>query len=111
MANDINGISGSHVNPSLEQAQSQATRREPERTQSQANPAQPANQTDSVQLTETAAILQRAQSRLSTVPVVDTQKVESVKSAIDSGQYSVDSARVADKMVQLEGLLSGKNQS
>ena len=40
--------------------------------------------------------------RLADVPVVDTAKVNRVKAAVDSGQYSVDADRVADKLVRFE---------
>lgn len=40
--------------------------------------------------------------RLADIPAVDTAKVNRIKAAIDSGQYSVDADRVADKIVRFE---------
>ena len=39
------------------------------------------------------------------MPVVDTERVNEVKKAIDEGTYEVNSARIADKMMKFEGLL------
>lgn len=107
MANDINGISGGHIQPNVEQAKSQASQNDSAHNQpQQAAPQQAAPQTDTVQLTNTAAVLQQAESRLASVPVVDSHKVEAVKSALEKGQYQVNPERVADKMIQLEGMLN-----
>ena len=60
---------------------------------------------DAVSFTETAAKLRDLESTLRTVPVVDTERVDAVKKAVDEGTYKVDHARVADKMMKFEGLL------
>lgn len=61
---------------------------------------------DTVSLTETAAMMQRIQARLEQQPVVDTARVEALKNAIANGTYQIDSGIVADKMMSFEGQLA-----
>ena len=61
-----------------------------------------------VSLTDTAAKLQRLEAKIANQPVVDTQKVENVKKAIADGTFKVDSAKAAEKMAEIESLLSSK---
>ena len=60
---------------------------------------------DQVTLTQSALNLQKVAAAVANAPVVDTQKVESIKLAIDSGTYKVDAGRIADKILQFEKLL------
>ena len=62
-----------------------------------------------VSLTDTAAKLQRVEAQIANQPVVDTQKVESVKKAIADGSFKVDSGRAAEKMAEFESLLASKS--
>lgn len=63
-----------------------------------------------VSLTDTAAKLQRLEAQIANQPVVDSQKVESVKKAIADGSFKIDSNRIADKMADFESLLSSKSE-
>ncbi len=63
-----------------------------------------------VSLTDTAAKLQRLETKIASQPVVDTQKVESVKKAIADGSFKVDSGKAAEKMAEIESLLSSKSE-
>jgi len=65
----------------------------------------PANE---VSLTDTAAKLRQLEAKVASQPVVDTQRVESVKKAIATGSFKIDSGRVADKMAEFESLLASK---
>ncbi len=60
---------------------------------------------DHVTLTQSALNLQKVAAAVANAPVVDTQKVESIKLAINSGTYKVDAGRIADKILQFEKLL------
>ena len=57
---------------------------------------------DSVEITDIAARLRRLESALESQPVVDRAKVEALRVAIAEGRYRVDSAEVADKLLDLE---------
>ena len=61
-----------------------------------------------VRITDTAAKLRQLEATIATQPVVDTQKVESIKKAIADGTYQVNSTRTAEKMAALESLLDSK---
>jgi len=63
-----------------------------------------------VRLTDTAASLQRLEARIASQPVVDAQRVESVKQAIADGSFQVDASRVARKMAEFEGLLADRTE-
>lgn len=60
---------------------------------------------DTVSLTETSAQLRSIESSLASLPVVDTQRVEAIKLAIADGSYEVDSASIADKLIDFEQIL------
>jgi negative regulator of flagellin synthesis FlgM len=70
---------------------------------SQSEQAGVASQTgDHVTLTTSARSLQKLSEAIAQAPVVNADKVASVKQAVNSGSYQVDSRRVADKMLQFE---------
>lgn len=62
---------------------------------------------DTVSLTNTAAQLRSLENSLAELPVVDTQRVESIKQAIADGSYQINAQRVADKLINLEQGLAG----
>ena len=57
-----------------------------------------AEQTD-VKLSSRAAQLQALESQLAAIPLVDRAKVDSIKEAIASGQYTVNADNVAQGLV------------
>jgi len=59
-------------------------------------------QTDSVSLTDTAARLKELEMGLASQPVVDPQRVQTVKNAINDGTFEVDPDSVAEKMIEFE---------
>jgi len=70
---------------------------------SQSDQASVASQTgDHVTLTTSARSLQKLSEAIAQAPVVNADKVASVKQAVNNGTYQVDSGRVADKMLQFE---------
>jgi negative regulator of flagellin synthesis FlgM len=70
---------------------------------SQSEPAAVASQTgDHVTLTTSARSLQKLSEAIAQAPVVNADKVASVKQAVNGGTYQVDSGRVTDKLLQFE---------
>jgi negative regulator of flagellin synthesis FlgM len=57
---------------------------------------------DQVTLTGSAITLQKLGEAVANAPVVNTQKVATVKTSVQNGTYKVDAGRVADKMIQFE---------
>jgi len=63
---------------------------------------------DSVSLTDQAEKIQALESSVASQPVVDTKRVEAIRSAILDGSYTIDSNKTADKMADFERLLDNK---
>ena len=57
---------------------------------------------DQLTLTSSARSLQKIEDAIAQAPVVNSSKVAAVKQAISSGTYQVNSASVADKLLQFE---------
>lgn len=60
---------------------------------------------DQVTLTGSARTLQKLSAALANAPVVDAAKVATIKQAVQNGSYSVDTGRVADKLLQYDSSL------
>lgn len=56
-------------------------------------------------ITSSAVHLQAAERRLKDVPVVDQERVERIRAAIQNGEYKIDPAKIADKILKLETAL------
>lgn len=61
--------------------------------------------TDSVTLTPTAQHLNELEQTLSTLPVIDAEKVAAIREAVDTGTYFVDAEVVAEKLLSFENAL------
>ncbi|GMQ89057.1 MAG: hypothetical protein BMS9Abin09_0503 [Gammaproteobacteria bacterium] len=64
------------------------------------------NSSDRVSLTGEARQLQDLEARLASEPVVDSQRVEAVRSAVENGTYTVNPERIAEKLMSLEEALT-----
>ncbi len=58
--------------------------------------------TDHVDLTSTAQKLIELENGMKDVPVVDQQKVDSIKHAIADGSYNVNAESIASKLIEIE---------
>lgn len=64
---------------------------------------------ESVTLSPLSSQLQSLEAKVSSSEVFDAEKVESIKSAIASGQFKVDSEKVADGLIEsVKSLLSSQ---
>ena len=57
---------------------------------------------DTVSITDTAANLQKINQTINELPVVDNQRVESIRQAIANGSYEIDPKRTAEKLIDFE---------
>jgi negative regulator of flagellin synthesis FlgM len=57
---------------------------------------------DTVTLTPAAQQLNQLQETIANQPVVDTQRVEQIRSAIEGGHFQIDPVKVAEKLMQFE---------
>ena len=100
MANRIKGLDGGSIGPG------NSNPIEKIRISSAVNSASaessPAAQTDSVHITQSARSMAALAQAVSDAPDIDTGRVAAVQQAIDSGQYTVSPARIADRLMQLE---------
>ena len=64
--------------------------------------ASSAQAADQVTLTSSARSLQKIEETIAKTPVVNTDKVKSIKQQLDAGTYKVDAGRVAGKLLQFE---------
>ena len=57
---------------------------------------------DTVNLTSNAKLLERLDKTLETLPAVNAERVAEIRNAIESGDYEIDSAAIADAMIRLD---------
>ena len=62
--------------------------------------------TESYTITDTAHRLAALQESIAAMPEVDATRVATVRSAIETGQYSANPGKIADRLLQLEGDLA-----
>lgn len=99
MSIEINGQAGGGVARNAERGEASASRTEASPAQQQTGQSSTG---DTVSLTQTAAQLQSLQNSLAELPVVDTQRVESIRQAIADGSYEIDAGRIADGILAFE---------
>ena len=66
--------------------------------QAEANRRPDASQTD-VSLSPRALQLKKMESQLAAIPVVDRARVDSIKDAIVSGQYTINTGNIAESLL------------
>jgi negative regulator of flagellin synthesis FlgM len=64
------------------------------------------NTTDQVSLTGEARQLQELETKIASAPIVDSKKVEAVRTAVENGTFTVHSERIAEKLMSLEQALT-----
>lgn len=64
--------------------------------------ASAASSGDTVNLTSSAKLLERLDRTLESLPAVNAERVSEIKSAIENGDYEIDSAAIADAMIRLD---------
>lgn len=97
--NNITGLPGNQNQRTAEGSQVQVARSEP--TVAQQQTGRPST-VDTVSLTDTAARLRELENSLAKLPVVDSQRVETIQQAIENGTYEPDPMRIASKMIKFE---------
>ncbi|MEE8481941.1 MAG: flagellar biosynthesis anti-sigma factor FlgM [Acidiferrobacterales bacterium] len=66
--------------------------------------------TDTVSMTDAAQRLQSLETSLESLPIVDSQRVETIRAAIADGEYEIDPEKVAEKLTSFEVLLHGNDE-
>ncbi len=102
MTNKINGYSPAEPVVPVKSSTSGGTVADKSQSEGTAAAPSSARSADQVTLTSSARSLQKIEETIANTPVVNTQKVASVKQQLNSGTYQVDSGRVASKLLQFE---------
>lgn len=104
MVNEINGSNHALISGLAGQQQADQAR---DHANAAGNKTQGTSE-DSVSLTDQSEKLRALESSIEKQPVVDTKRVESIRSAILDGSYTVNSSKTAEKMADFERLLDSK---
>ena len=75
---------------------------EPSSARPEQSASRPVPPSDTVNLTSSAKLLARLDKTLETLPAVNAERVAEIRTAIESGDYEIDSAAIADAMVRLD---------
>ncbi len=62
--------------------------------------------TDTVTLTSAASQLRSLEQQLTSLPIVDIQRVDAIKRDIANGAYEIQPTRIAEKMIQMEMVIN-----
>ncbi len=100
---DLNNL-GSKKNLQVEQNKVNQ-QKQTQQASTEQSASKPASAKDSVQLTPQAQALTKMQKQVDSEPVINRQRVESLKKAIINGEYKIDTDRLAQKMTQFESEL------
>jgi len=98
MGINIQGITGKQTSSRTKKAGSSAAKK----GVSPASEKSSTGQNDSVNLTDAASLIQKAEQALAAVPMVNADHVNDVSSRNANGQYEIDDKQIADKIIELE---------
>ena len=101
--NDITNINSNRAQLNSNQSSSVKSRNE---AKQENNSASTSSADDRVTLTNTASRLKDLEQQLNNTSSVDNARVAEVQNAISSGDYNVDSDRIADKMLSFENFMN-----
>ena len=61
-----------------------------------------ASGSDTVNLTSSAKLLERLDKTLTALPAVDLERVAEIRTAIENGDYEIDSDAIADAIIRID---------
>ena len=102
--NNVTGTSNAPSQRATEGSKVEVSRTEPTVSQQETGGS---SAIDSVSLSDTAARLQKLETTIAQLPVVDTQRVEDIRKAIASGEYEVNPVNIADKLLDFDAEING----
>ncbi|MGA2778642.1 MAG: flagellar biosynthesis anti-sigma factor FlgM [Steroidobacteraceae bacterium] len=105
MTNKISGYNSSEALSPVQGSGSSGAVAEKSQPSTPPAAAQAAPAADQVTLTGSARTLQKLGAAVANAPVVDANKVATIKQAVQNGSYSVNAGSVADKLLQYDSEL------
>lgn len=103
MIRDINNL-GSQIRNELRTDKQPAARNTEADDKTHSAPSEVAANIDQLQLSSEANSLRNIEQQLTKLPDVDEARVEALKLAIESGNYEINSSRIAEKLLQSDQL-------
>lgn len=104
MAIDINRLGSNQVQGSnADGVRPQVARSEPTLAQQQTGKPSSA---DTVMLTDTASRMRSLEKVVANMPVIDSQRVENIRKALNEGTYNISGDEVAGKLLVFESRLN-----
>lgn len=100
MSIDINGITSARVHSPPDENLVKQQIQQPASTETGKS-----STADTVSISDNAAQLGKMGNVNDATPVVDVQRVEQVKQAIQNGSFEVDPKQTADRLMQFESIL------
>lgn len=68
----------------------------------ESQPGSPAPTSDTVNLTSSAKLLEQLDKTLAGLPAIDSSRVDEIKTAIENGDYQINSDAIADAMIRMD---------
>jgi len=104
MSNDINNLGSVNtlITPSTQTPGSKA-----DKTDAQASTAVPTQSADTLNITSSASLLQKLESKARELPVVDSERVDQVRQALNNGTQAANPDRITQKLLQFESYMPG----
>lgn len=62
----------------------------------------PVSASDTVNLTSSAKLMEQLDKTLAGLPAVDSSRVDEIKTAIENGDYQINSDAIADAMIRMD---------
>ncbi|MGC8120537.1 flagellar biosynthesis anti-sigma factor FlgM [Marinobacter sp. VGCF2001] len=108
MSVDLNGIGPGQVNTTRTTADKAGGNQAPKAPQSDnAQAKSPAARGENVNLSSQAKDLKQLEQRLGDFPEMDDERIEQIRSALESGTYKVDAQKLAQKMLDMDKSIFG----
>ncbi len=105
MPNKISSYNAAELPPSIQGSTGNSALADKTQASAAGTGAVASSAADQVTFTGSARTLQKLNAALANTPVVNAAKVATIKQAVQNGTYSVDPAKVADKLLKIDGEL------
>lgn len=108
MSVDFNGIGSGQVNTQNTASDRTSGARNPQsQSGDQAKARTPDASGENVNLSSQAKDLKQLEQKLGNFPETDDERIEQIRSALESGSYKIDAEKLAQKMLELDESIFG----
>lgn len=101
----INSIGGNSTPTDQRSGATQGVERNEPRADGKQQPTAAGESNDTVQISSQAVDLQALEKQINDLPDVDSTRVSELRDQIANGEFEIDGARVADKILSFESQL------